>query len=403
MEEPGQESANQRGSERSRHAIRHLRAYLIALFALIAVSILLTALTTYLSIQAHLQGQFQNEVQRSQEMNQLQNQLVQPILFSRWMSRDQFLLDWVKNGEKDPAKVIQYLKDISSAWHYSAFVASSRTHKYYFSDGTIKPLDRGTADVGWFFDLLENRTESLADVGYNNGDASQPFLYIDIRMPDIEGQTSAYVGAAVELGRFQELLKAYRQTNGDELHFVNQQNMVILSTRPGIVNTPAEGYDWYKSIAQLPGATTDTTLSRDGHSLSISRKWISELGWRLYIEHDLNTSQKQVFTILLRTIGGITLLIIVVMLTMTFLLHLFKHDLDTAFSQIKSLKGIIPICCACKKIRDDRGYWRQLEQYIREHSEADLSHGICPDCARKLYPGLKATEQPPDPTNNDGP
>ncbi|MDA8405861.1 MAG: hypothetical protein M0T73_03235, partial [Deltaproteobacteria bacterium] len=48
--------------------------------------------------------------------------------------------------------------------------------------------------------------------------------------------------------------------------------------------------------------------------------------------------------------------------------------------------GFIPICSSCKKIRDDKGYWRQVEEYVSEHSEALFSHGICPDCMKKLYP-----------------
>ncbi|MFH7319488.1 HAMP domain-containing protein [Desulfurivibrio sp. D14AmB] len=61
-------------------------------------------------------------------------------------------------------------------------------------------------------------------------------------------------------------------------------------------------------------------------------------------------------------------------------------ELQQALAEIKTLKGIIPICASCKKIRDDRGYWNQIEQFIRKHTRADLSHGICPDCASKLYP-----------------
>lgn len=57
-----------------------------------------------------------------------------------------------------------------------------------------------------------------------------------------------------------------------------------------------------------------------------------------------------------------------------------------AQQEIKTLKGILPICCVCKKIRDDKGYWNQLESYIREHSDAEFSHGICQECAKKMYP-----------------
>ena len=65
-------------------------------------------------------------------------------------------------------------------------------------------------------------------------------------------------------------------------------------------------------------------------------------------------------------------------------------DLRNALSKVKQLSGLLPICACCKKVRDDKGYWRQLEAYIRDHSEADFSHGICPECARKEYPELFA-------------
>jgi GAF domain-containing protein len=62
-------------------------------------------------------------------------------------------------------------------------------------------------------------------------------------------------------------------------------------------------------------------------------------------------------------------------------------ELRKALSEVKRLSGLLPICSNCKKIRDDEGYWRQIEQYIGERSEAEFTHGFCPDCAAKLYPG----------------
>lgn len=60
--------------------------------------------------------------------------------------------------------------------------------------------------------------------------------------------------------------------------------------------------------------------------------------------------------------------------------------LQEALDHIKVLKGILPICANCKKIRKDDGYWQQIEGYIKEHSDADFSHSVCPDCLRELYP-----------------
>jgi len=62
------------------------------------------------------------------------------------------------------------------------------------------------------------------------------------------------------------------------------------------------------------------------------------------------------------------------------------EDLREALVQVKTLSGLLPICSSCKKVRDDQGYWKQIEAYIRDHSSARVSHGICPECAKQLYP-----------------
>jgi glucose-6-phosphate-specific signal transduction histidine kinase len=63
-------------------------------------------------------------------------------------------------------------------------------------------------------------------------------------------------------------------------------------------------------------------------------------------------------------------------------------DLQKALAEIKTLRGILPTCLLCKKIRDDKGSWKQMEMYIKEHSEAEFSHGYCPECAKKVLEEL---------------
>ncbi len=63
-------------------------------------------------------------------------------------------------------------------------------------------------------------------------------------------------------------------------------------------------------------------------------------------------------------------------------------ELQKALNEVKTLRGFIPICASCKKIRDDEGYWQQVEDYISDHSDAVFSHGICQECEKKLYPAL---------------
>lgn len=69
------------------------------------------------------------------------------------------------------------------------------------------------------------------------------------------------------------------------------------------------------------------------------------------------------------------------------------EELHQALAQIKTLRGIIPICANCKKIRDDKGYWNQVEAYFHDHTEAEFSHGICPECLKLLYPDYAPDEE----------
>lgn len=66
--------------------------------------------------------------------------------------------------------------------------------------------------------------------------------------------------------------------------------------------------------------------------------------------------------------------------------EMLLYELKNAFENIKTLRGLLPICASCKKVRNDKGYWEQIEIYIEERSDAEFSHGLCPECAKKLYP-----------------
>jgi hypothetical protein len=64
-------------------------------------------------------------------------------------------------------------------------------------------------------------------------------------------------------------------------------------------------------------------------------------------------------------------------------------ELTDALTRVKTLSGLLPICAWCKKIRDDKGYWQQVEAYVKDHSEADFTHGICPECMKRQVPGYR--------------
>ena len=67
-------------------------------------------------------------------------------------------------------------------------------------------------------------------------------------------------------------------------------------------------------------------------------------------------------------------------------LEVANQELYKSLEKVKLLSGLLPICASCKKIRDDKGYWQQVEEYVSDHSEAIFSHGLCPECLKKMYP-----------------
>ena len=76
-------------------------------------------------------------------------------------------------------------------------------------------------------------------------------------------------------------------------------------------------------------------------------------------------------------------------------------ELEAALSQVKQLRGLLPICSYCKKIRNDENYWDQVENYIAKHSDAEFSHSICPECYEKfLKPQLRSRQPTPEKKND---
>ena len=73
--------------------------------------------------------------------------------------------------------------------------------------------------------------------------------------------------------------------------------------------------------------------------------------------------------------------------------ELLTRKLEATLEKVKLLSGMLPICASCKRIRNDDGYWIQLEQYIRDHSEAEFSHGLCNECLQRLYPETFANDE----------
>ncbi|MFC1488737.1 response regulator [Thermodesulfobacteriota bacterium] len=118
-------------------------------------------------------------------------------------------------------------------------------------------------------------------------------------------------------------------------------------------------------------------------NMSLRKESSSQIGMEVYFsgkKYLINSDRLQILDLLISTYEEA--------LQKSQQLEKLNKELMEAIETIKTLQGILPICAHCKKIRDDKGYWNQIEAYIRDHSEAEFSHGICPECTDKFYPDL---------------
>ncbi len=131
----------------------------------------------------------------------------------------------------------------------------------------------------------------------------------------------------------------------------------------------------------------DDVFTFEGEQYYISRAFLEQTGWSLVSFNSRHSVHMARF-------AGILLSFTLCMLLLAFFLALVQsesareiaEDLLSLKEEVKTLSGIVPICASCKKIRDDKGYWNKVEVYVAAHTDAQFSHGLCPACAKKLYP-----------------
>lgn len=136
-------------------------------------------------------------------------------------------------------------------------------------------------------------------------------------------------------------------------------------------------------------------LDYRGEMVLAAHEPVEELEWGIVAKVDLSEIRAPfIKTIAISLVIGLVMIIAGSVIFIGITNPLIQKLSDTvkrlqeALDNIKTLSGLLPICSSCKKIRDDTGYWNQIETYVRDHSDADFSHSICPECARKLYPEI---------------
>jgi hypothetical protein len=401
-------------------AINHNRKLIIWLAVILIFGFLSISLSSFfLSIHSVREQISQNTLPLTAEnvYAEIRKDLFEPVLIASMMANNSFLQEWIESGEKDSTKICSYLKMTAEKNHaLTAFFVSERSSNYYFSEGILKKVHPDEPRDFWYYRVrsMESRYELNVDPDLANQDSMT--LFINYK---VFGKNKEFLGATgigITISAFLQLIDTYHQKYQRNIYFSDTEGSLILEETglDGVsknISEFRELQDYKNQILSQP--ETKIRYSRNGETVHLNTRQIPELNWIMYVEENEAKSTEILYRALFVNLGLTAALSLLFFIIIQKRIHwyqritekqksaiLAQHQelivknkvLQLALDNVKKLHGLLPICASCKKIRNDEGYWEQIEVYIKDHSEADFSHGICPDCLEKLYPEYKFSD-----------
>jgi hypothetical protein len=386
--------------------INRKKKLIILLVMVLVVGFAATSLLSYFLSLSSLRNEITSSTLPLTSDNiysEIQRDLISPILISSLMATDTFLRNWILSGEKDVEEITGYLREIKEKYNTeTSFFVSEATGNYYYADGILKKVDPDEERDIWYFRVREMVPDYEINVDPDMANRDTMTIFINHKVYDYEGRYIGVTGVGLTVSSLIELMDHYSRKYNRNIYFADKAGDIMLfSTRASESARNIRDIEGISSVAdEILTTESDTyTYSRHGRHAYLNTRFISELNWYLLVEHTgegstENLHKALVINLLLFAVIT-TIIIVIVIVTINAYQRVTQSQkaelidknekIEEALTEVKHLSGLLPICASCKKIRDDKGYWQQIETYIKEHSDADFSHGICPDCARKLY------------------
>lgn len=358
-----------------------------AISVLLVTGFLLTSLTSYFVSRNSLR----KEIETSQLpltsdtiYSEIQRDLLRPVFISSLMASDTFLRDWVLDGEADEQKITKYLKEIQTSHNtFTSFFVSEKTSRYYHSSGLLKHVSPEEERDAWYYRVRRMGTDFEINVDPDLANMDSMTIFVNYKVYDYDKNFIGATGVGLTVNAAINLIEDYQNKYGRSIYFIDRTGAIKLASR----GTPAA-----KNISEIEGLSglLDAIIAdkdhshiyrKDGKTVHLNSRFIDEFGWYLLV----GQTEGQAFHQISRTLF-VNLSIFAVI---TSIILIFTYLTIRSYQQrIETLKGIVPICSHCKQIRDDKGYWNSVEAYVARYTEAEFSHGICPECLKKHYPEL---------------
>lgn len=360
---------------------------LYSITILLILGFLATSLSSFLVSRKSLRAEIRTNTLPLTSDNiysEIQRDLLSPVFISSLMASDTFLRDWILTGEENHNRVVKYLREIQKKYNaFTAFLVSEKTKKYYHTGGILKKISEQEPRDKWYFRVRSMNEEYEINVDPDMANKDAMTIFVNYRVYGYAGEYIGATGIGLNVNAVKALLGNYQQKYNRSIIFIDETGDVKLAGS-AIATT-------LKNIRQrneFPSFTKESIGNNGyfqyhdkGQLIHLNIRYIPEFDWYLLVEQKDSMATTRLWNTLLVNLTLCLIITFIVVVLVSFTISRYQQSVDT-------LKGIVPICSYCKQIRDDSGYWNQVEAYMAKHTEAEFSHGICPTCLEDQFTHL---------------
>lgn len=284
-----------------RQILNDRRALMGLVTALLVIGFLATSLASYfVSRQSLRNAVVQTELPLTSDniYSEIQKDLIQPILISSVMATDTFVRDWVLDGEKDPERLIQYLRDIKNRYNaFTSFFVSEKTRAYYHADSVLKHVDEKEMRDIWYFRVREMLLPYEINVDPDLANQDAMTIFINYRVMDYQGKFIGVTGIGLTVNAVRTLINDYQRRYGRTVYFADEEGRVVLVGEDDAV--PEDTIATRGNLQELRGEWShrevkDFEYEYRGATRFLNVRFIPELGWYLLVEKEVDRNLEQI-------------------------------------------------------------------------------------------------------------
>jgi diguanylate cyclase (GGDEF)-like protein len=267
----------------------------LLLGSILAVSFVSLSYINYVTISASVRNEIISSalpLTRENIYSDIVKDLLPPINVSASMAQDSFLINWALQGEREPERVIEYLRNVRNEFGYfSAFYVSTLTSAYYHSDGLLKYVNKSDDHDVWFYDFLSTGKPYDLDVDTNEAADNRLTIFVNYRVRDFDGRVIGVTGVGIELASFSGFLAERESTYGRKIYLASSDGVIQAHADPDVV----ERSSMYDRVG-LAGVAAELLVEsaepinasfiESGVAVLVTARFMPETGWHIIVEQD---------------------------------------------------------------------------------------------------------------------